>query len=49
MSINNELLKYIVCTKCKADVEVSSGLLICKECKSEYSITNGIPNMLVEE
>jgi uncharacterized protein YbaR (Trm112 family) len=51
MPLNEQLLKILVCPKCKGKVrfDEKDNCLICDECKLLYEIKNEIPIMLVEE
>lgn len=54
MALNPELLKIIVCPKCKGELEMEShgeeeGALLCRKCSLSYSIRNGIPIMITTE
>jgi len=48
-----ELLEYICCPKCKADLKLieerESLFYLCKGCKTKYLIKEGIPVLLTEE
>lgn len=46
-----ELLKIIVCPKCKGDLELDPErrFYICRGCKLAYPIDDGIPVLLVEK
>ena len=49
--IDSELLKILVCPKCKGDLRLEddqSGL-VCEACKLVYAIKDDIPIMLVDE
>ena len=49
--IDPDLLKILVCPKCKTEVEIKDEKLVCqnKECGLRYPIRNGIPVMLISE
>ena len=49
--IDEELLKILVCPKCKGDLEYKPEpeRLICNNCRLIYRIEDNIPNMLIEE
>lgn len=51
MSLDPELLKILVCPKCKGDIHLSENEegLICPSCKLLYPIKNDIPVMLIDE
>ena len=51
MAINAELLKILVCPKCKGDIHLNSTQdgLICEGCQLLYEIRDDIPIMLIEE
>ncbi len=49
--ISEDLLKMLVCPKCKGDIKLDrlkSGL-VCNKCRLIYEIKNGIPIMIVEK
>ena len=51
MAVSKELLKILVCPKCKGEIylnEKQDGL-ICEACKLIYEIRDDIPIMLIEE
>lgn len=47
--IDKELLKILVCPKCKSDVKLENDKIVCTKCKLKYPIRNDIPIMLIEE
>ncbi len=49
--LNEELLKILVCPKCKGDLEYreKEEKLICHKCKLAYPIVDDIPVMLIDE
>ena len=53
--IDPELLRILVCPKCKGELEVQrdgEGVeqsLDCPDCRLSYPVEDGIPVMLVEE
>ncbi len=53
--IDPELLRILVCPKCKGELEVRSDeegveqSLDCPACRLAYPVEDGIPVMLVEE
>ncbi len=51
MTISSELLKILVCPKCKQDIHLSENQdgLICQACRLKYEIRDGIPIMLIDE
>lgn len=52
MSLSPELLKILVCPKCKASLEHHAGapeVLVCRGCRLVYSVQDGIPVMLIDE
>ncbi|QJR36616.1 Trm112 family protein [Gemmatimonas groenlandica] len=52
MSLSPELLKILVCPKCKASLEHHAGppeVLVCRACRLVYSVQDGIPVMLIDE
>ena len=51
MAIHEELLKILVCPKCKGDIHMNDSKdgLICDACKLKYEIRDDIPIMLIDE
>jgi uncharacterized protein YbaR (Trm112 family) len=51
MGINPELLKILVCPKCKGDIQLTEKEdgLTCSACRLLYPIRNDIPIMLIDE
>lgn len=51
MALDMELIKILICTKCKGDIILTEGLdgLACPACALVYPIRNDIPVMLIEE
>lgn len=52
MSLSNELLKILVCPKCKGPLEYRtepSEALLCRTCRLVYTVQDGIPVMLIDE
>ncbi|MEW6259328.1 MAG: Trm112 family protein [Thermodesulfobacteriota bacterium] len=51
MALNAELLKILVCPKCKGEIHlnVSQDGLVCRTCSLLYPIVDEIPVMLIEE
>ncbi len=51
MAIDAELLKILVCPKCKGEIQLSENGegLICSACRLLYPIKNDIPVMLMDE
>ncbi|MBL0170808.1 MAG: Trm112 family protein [Gemmatimonadaceae bacterium] len=52
MTVSPELLKILVCPKCKGalDYRLSpSEVLICRSCQLVYDVLDGIPVMLIDE
>ena len=49
--MNAELLKILVCPKCKGNIELAKDEagLECAACRLVYPIKDGIPVMLVDE
>ncbi len=49
--LDAELLKLLVCPKCKGDVVLDDNGtgLICHKCNLVYEIRDGIPVMLIDE
>lgn len=51
MAVSQELLKILVCPKCKGDLTLTEKQdgLICSACKLCYPIRDDIPVMLIDE
>ena len=52
MSLAPELLRILVCPKCKGALEHRLGppeVLICRNCRLVYEVQDGIPVMLIDE
>lgn len=52
MTLSPELLKILVCPKCKSALEhhaSPSESLVCRECRLVYAVQDGIPVMLIDE
>jgi len=51
MSLAPELLKVLVCPKCKGDLEYREveQVLVCHSCRLSYPIEDDIPVMLIDE
>ncbi len=52
MTMSPELLKILVCPKCKGALEyrtTPSEVLICHACRLVYAVQDGIPVMLIDE
>lgn len=51
MALNEELLKILVCPKCKGEIHLNDRRdgLICNACSLLYPIIDEIPVMLIEE
>ena len=51
MAISEELLKILVCPKCKGEIHLneSGDGLICETCQLMYRIEDDIPIMLIDE
>lgn len=47
--INDELLKILVCPKCKGKILKEQDFLVCYECKKKFPIKDEIPVMLIDE
>jgi len=48
-TIDNELLKILVCPVCKNEVELKGEELVCVGCGRRYPVVDGIPCMLPDE
>lgn len=44
--INNDLLQYFCCPKCKFDLKYRNGFLVCEKCKKKYEIQEDIPILI---
>lgn len=51
MAVSEELLKILVCPKCKGDLDLTPEQdgLICGSCRLMYEIKDDIPIMLIDE
>jgi uncharacterized protein len=51
MALNPELLKILVCPKCKGDIHLTEKEdgLSCASCRLLYPVRNDIPIMLIDE
>ena len=52
MSLAPELLRILVCPKCKGPLEHRLGppeVLVCRSCRLVYQVQDGIPVMLIDE
>ena len=52
MSLAPDLLKILVCPKCKGDLEYRPApqeALVCHACKLVYAVEDDIPVLLVDE
>ena len=50
MAIDSELLQYLACPACHAEVVLKDGdRLVCTACRRAYPIRDGIPIMLIDE
>ena len=51
MPIDKELLREVVCPKCKGDLTLKEdeGAFLCSACRLAYKIEDGIPNFLIDE
>jgi len=46
MELHKELLRILVCPKCKNDLNYEGNSLFCSMCKEKYEIKEGVPIML---
>jgi hypothetical protein len=51
MSVSPQLLRILVCPKCKGDLEYreQDGVLVCAACRLRYPVREDIPIMLIDE
>jgi uncharacterized protein YbaR (Trm112 family) len=52
MSLSPDLLKILVCPKCKGPLahhEHPAEVLLCRACALVYAVQDGIPVMLIDE
>lgn len=49
MPVPKDLLKILVCPKCKNELEEKEMFLICKNCKLAYPVIEDVPDMLIED
>lgn len=49
MPVPEDLMKILVCPKCKSTVQEKKMFLICEKCEVAYPVLEGrIPDMLIE-
>ncbi|MCS7105917.1 MAG: Trm112 family protein [Candidatus Aenigmarchaeota archaeon] len=44
-----ELLKILVCPKCKESLEEKEMFLVCKKCKLAFPVLEDVPDLLLED
>ena len=51
MSLSPQLLRILVCPKCKGELEYREGeqSLLCHACRLRYAVRDDIPVMLIDE
>lgn len=51
MSLSPQLLKILVCPKCKGELEYvpADDVLVCHACRLRFAVRDDIPIMLVDE
>lgn len=49
MSVNNKLIKILVCPECKGEIKEEGMFLICENCKLAFPIIEDVPDMVVED
>lgn len=51
MSLSPQVLRIIVCPKCKGELEYREGeqSLLCHACRLRYAVRDDIPVMLIDE
>jgi uncharacterized protein len=52
VTLSPDLLKILVCPKCKGALEYNTEpaeVLICRSCQLVYAVQDGIPVMLIDE
>ena len=51
MALSPQLLKILVCPKCKGELEYREGdnALLCHTCRLKYAVRDDIPIMLLDE
>ncbi len=52
LTLAPELLRILVCPKCKGTLEHRAGppeSLVCRHCRLVYEVQDGIPVMLIDE
>nr|WP_320115683.1 Trm112 family protein [uncultured Desulfuromonas sp.] len=50
MDIDQDLLQWLVCPKCKGPVQLDNdGNLLCEACSLRYPVRDGLPVMLIDE
>ncbi len=52
MTLPADLLEFLVCPKCKGELEHRTSPaeeLLCHQCRLRYAVDDGIPIMLIDE
>jgi uncharacterized protein YbaR (Trm112 family) len=51
MGVPEQLLRILVCPKCRGDLEYreAESELVCHVCRVRYPVRDGIPIMLIDE
>jgi uncharacterized protein YbaR (Trm112 family) len=51
MTLSSQLLRILVCPKCKGDLEYreEEQSLLCHACRLRYAVRDDIPVMLIDE
>ncbi len=52
MTLPPDLLEFLVCPKCKGELEhrtAPAEELLCHHCRLRYAVDDGIPIMLIDE
>jgi uncharacterized protein YbaR (Trm112 family) len=47
--VSKDLLKILVCPKCKGDIKEKGMFLVCNKCKLAYPVLDDVPDMLIED
>lgn len=47
--IDKDLLKILVCPKCRGNIEKKDMFIVCKKCKLAYPVIEDVPDMLIDD
>ena len=51
MPVSQDLLDFVVCPKCKGEIQLKpdQSAFVCRACRLVYAVVDEIPNFLIEE